>query len=87
MDGERPWVSASDLAEYAYCPRSYWYGEHPPAHIPASQTRSEELRGVRFHRRALGAERSRDSRAGLYLALVFTAIALLSVAYALYRFG
>lgn len=25
-----PWLSVSDLAEYAYCPRAQWYRHHPP---------------------------------------------------------
>ena len=29
------WVSATDLAEYAYCPRAWYYRHHPPPEGPA----------------------------------------------------
>ncbi len=74
------WVSASDLAEYAYCPRAFWYRKHPPAGMSASNSDRSSRRGQRFHRRELGAERKREAHAGGYVALVLFGIALLSTA-------
>jgi CRISPR/Cas system-associated exonuclease Cas4 (RecB family) len=64
--GPDDWVSASDLADYAFCPRSHYYHEHPPAGEPdqASQARADA--GRRYHTRTLGAERRRAEAGGAY---------------------
>ena len=74
------WVSASDLAEYSYCPRAHWYREHSPAGFsPRGSVRS--LRhGQRFHRQELGGELRREAHAGVYVALVLIGIALVVAA-------
>ncbi len=79
------WVSASDLAEYAYCPRAHWYRDHPPSGAPGRSTAAR--RGERFHRRELRSERRRESSAALYLLLVILGGALVAGTIALGVFG
>lgn len=70
------WTSPSDLAEYAYCPRSHWYRHHPPA-LGATRSSQERSRsGVRYHRRVLLATERRERHGtaywvGLLLGLLF----------------
>ena len=78
-----PWVSVSDLAEYAYCPRAQWYRGHPPREAPApSAVRSSE-RGEAYHQRSLSAVAEREARgagwgiAALLLGLLVVAALLL----------
>ncbi len=79
MDPEIPWASASDLAEYAYCPRAYWYREHPPrGEIPRSASHRAEA-GRRYHVRELRSEEARDSHAGTYLVLAGIGLLLLGI--------
>ena len=74
------WASASDLAEYSYCPRAHWYREHSPAGFsPRGSVRSLR-RGQRFHRQELGGELRREAHAGAYVALVLIGIALVVAA-------
>jgi hypothetical protein len=76
MATERSWATASDLADYAFCPRSHWYHDHPPTDGP---TRSSQLRagaGVRFHDRALSAERRRSEHGAAYWAGLLLGVVL-----------
>jgi CRISPR/Cas system-associated exonuclease Cas4 (RecB family) len=75
--GERAFVSASDLADYAYCPRSHWYRHHPPPGGPSASSVRSAAAGTRSHVRQLGGERRRAERGGLYWALV--AVGILAV--------
>ncbi|MGA8275661.1 MAG: CRISPR-associated protein Cas4 [Thermoplasmata archaeon] len=68
--GQRPFVSASDLADYSYCPRSYWYRHHPPPGGPSSASVRSAAGGTRSHARQLGGERRRAEWGGVYWALV-----------------
>jgi CRISPR/Cas system-associated exonuclease Cas4 (RecB family) len=61
-----PWVSATDLADYTFCPRSHYYREHPPAGAPTRFAEARSSAGERYHRRVLGAERRREEHAGAY---------------------
>lgn len=54
------WVSASDLAEYAYCPRALYYRRAEPN---APET-APEADGRRYHTAVLGAERRRADHGG-----------------------
>lgn len=47
------WVTASDLAEYAYCPRAHWYRTHPPPEGPAPSSVRSRATGEQFHARLL----------------------------------
>lgn len=67
------WVSASELADYAYCPRSWWYRDHPPPGGPSPDADRRAQAGVTYHQRVLAAERRRDAWSG-----VITAAAILS---------
>ena len=67
MDPDR-FVSASDLADYAYCPRSHYYRHHPPAGGPTPGSVDRSRTGTRYHERELGAERRRDRHASGYAA-------------------
>lgn len=73
MVRERPWLSASDLAEYAYCPRALYYRRRfPEAPVgPGSEA------GRDYHHRRLGAERRRSSHAGAYWAALLVGVGLL----------
>lgn len=58
------WVSASELAEYAYCPRAWHYARRWPD-APATGPQTE---GAAYHRRVLTAERRRAAHAPAYWA-------------------
>jgi CRISPR/Cas system-associated exonuclease Cas4 (RecB family) len=78
VDPEIPWASASDLAEYTYCPRAYWYRTHPPpGEVPRGTQRRAEA-GTRYHTRELRSEGARESNAGAYLVLVGIGLVLLA---------
>lgn len=47
----RFWVSASDLAEYAYCPRAHYYQHHPPEGGSDSELERRSLDGAGYHER------------------------------------
>jgi hypothetical protein len=70
VDGEPPFVSASDLADYAYCPRSYWYRQHPPPGGPSAASVRSSARGTRAHAHQLGGERRRAEWGGYYWLLL-----------------
>ena len=57
------WVSVSEVAEYAYCPRAWWYRSHPPGEVDP-ESRREAATGVDFHDRRLGAVERRDRWSG-----------------------
>ncbi|MGA7923728.1 MAG: hypothetical protein WCA77_07115 [Thermoplasmata archaeon] len=46
----------SDLSEYAYCPRAFWYRHHPPSVPPSAETERSRARGTQFHQRRLAAD-------------------------------
>jgi hypothetical protein len=69
-------VSASDLADYAYCPRAHWYHEHPPPGGTTSEARRRALAGSGYHARTLGAERQREERGGAYWAALLAGLVL-----------
>jgi hypothetical protein len=50
---EPEWLSATDLAEYAYCPRALYYGKRHPDAPPSRSARD----GTSYHARTLGRER------------------------------
>ncbi|MFZ1023918.1 MAG: hypothetical protein WAN87_07270 [Thermoplasmata archaeon] len=61
------WVTVSDLAEYAFCPRALWYREHPPSMGRTRRATRSAVRGTRYHKRAIGAEVRRERRLGWYI--------------------
>ena len=78
----RRWVSASELGEYAYCPRSHWYSQNNPE--PTSS--AEELRaresGDRFHARELSRSVRLADRRGAYVAVLLAALVFVGIALA-----
>lgn len=73
------WVSASELADYAYCPRSWWYRDHPPAGGPAPGAERRARAGVAYHQRVLTAERRRDAWSGAVAAAAVLAAVVLAL--------
>jgi CRISPR/Cas system-associated exonuclease Cas4 (RecB family) len=60
------WITPSELAEFAYCPRAHYYRlRYGPE--PAS---ADSERGERYHRQVLGAELRRATRGANYWMLV-----------------
>lgn len=79
MDPEFPWASASDLAEYTYCPRAHWYRKHPPpGETPPGVSHRAEA-GRAYHTRELRAEVAHESNAGAYLVLAGVGLLLLVI--------
>ncbi|MCI4335736.1 MAG: hypothetical protein L3K17_00855 [Thermoplasmata archaeon] len=72
------WISASELADYAYCPRSWWYRDHPPVRGPAPESRRRAREGEIYHHHVLAAERHRDAWAGAIAAAAMVAVAVLA---------
>ncbi|MCI4364780.1 MAG: CRISPR-associated protein Cas4 [Thermoplasmata archaeon] len=64
------YVSASDLADYAYCPRSHWYRHHPPERGPTPDAVRSARAGTRTHHRQLRGERRRSEWRVAYWLLV-----------------
>lgn len=60
MADARPWVTPSDLAEYAFCPRALHYRR--TRDDPGSKAAT---RGVAYHRRRLSSERRREALGGV----------------------
>jgi CRISPR/Cas system-associated exonuclease Cas4 (RecB family) len=73
---ELRWVSASDLAEYTYCPRSWWYADHPPPGGVARSNRRARESGRRYHDRSLRGESRRERWGVPYALLLALAVAL-----------
>ncbi len=73
---EERWVSASEIADFSYCPRSWWYGRNPPPWGRASESERSARAGVRYHDRALTAEWRRE-RAGLGYAILLVVATVL----------
>lgn len=74
-----PWASASDLADYAYCPRSHYYRHHPPRRGPSTESRRSSEAGRAFHATTLARVERRERSYGAW-ALVAFASALFLVA-------
>ena len=74
--GPGSWASASDLAEYAYCPRAWYYRGHPPPAGPSSDSRRRSEAGTRYHRSTLATEEFRERHTGAYAAALLVALAL-----------
>jgi CRISPR/Cas system-associated exonuclease Cas4 (RecB family) len=77
MATQRSWASASDLADYAFCPRAHWYHDHPPPEGPTSAHRARSAAGVRFHTVALTAERRHATYGGAYWVGLLVGVLLL----------
>jgi len=67
-------IAASELAEYAYCPRAWWYRRSPPPEGPSPAGERRARVGERYHARTLSAERRRDAWAGPIAAVAGAAL-------------
>ena len=77
--GSEEWTSPSDLADYAYCPRSHWYRHHPPVREPTRSARASSSYGERYHERVLTAELARAERSSSYWVWVLVGLALAAI--------
>lgn len=78
MAADVPRVSASEIAEYAYCPRARYYHQHPP--FPGAADDPRAAAGRAFHTTVLRAEVDRDDRAGAFVALIVAGAVLFGIA-------
>jgi hypothetical protein len=70
------WISAGELADYAFCPRSHWYSRtRPGAPIPRDSARRAAA-GESFHRTELAGVRSRSEHRGAYAAALLLGVLL-----------
>jgi CRISPR/Cas system-associated exonuclease Cas4 (RecB family) len=76
MEPDGRWTSPSDLADYAYCPRSHWYRYHPPRGGPTRDSQEVAREGTRYHERVLTAERHRAEWGGVYSVLLLLGLLL-----------
>ena len=76
MERDESWTTPSDLADYAYCPRSHWYRHHPPERRPSVASQESALHGVRYHGRVLTGERHRAERGAAYWAVLLVGAVL-----------
>jgi CRISPR/Cas system-associated exonuclease Cas4 (RecB family) len=76
------WVTASDLADYEFCPRAYWYRKHPPIDGPSPASVARRATGEQFHARTLSTRlrRERWSTAWWWLVAAGLLLCLLSIA-------
>jgi hypothetical protein len=79
MEADGGWTSPSELADYAYCPRSCWYRRHPPAGGASVASADRRRAGERYHRVVLGAERRRAERGPAYWAAAVLGLGLIVV--------
>jgi CRISPR/Cas system-associated exonuclease Cas4 (RecB family) len=76
VTGEPSWASASDLEEYAYCPRAHYYRHHPPPGGPAPESVRRADDGRRYHDRVLSAEARREAHGTGYLLAILLGLLL-----------
>ncbi|MCI4348907.1 MAG: hypothetical protein L3J93_01630 [Thermoplasmata archaeon] len=77
-DPGRGWTTASDLAEYAYCPRAHWYRHHA-RNVPLDRTDAMAIgRGRSYHARR-AAELSAHARWGYGPVLLVVLVGILLV--------
>jgi len=70
------WVSATDLAEQAFCPRSLYYRRRAPD-APESPS---EAAGRQYHARVLGAERRRSEHPVAYWLGLLVGVGIVALA-------
>ncbi|MGP8072570.1 MAG: hypothetical protein ACLPZM_05525 [Thermoplasmata archaeon] len=80
MQGKVPaGTSPSDLADYAYCPRSHWYRHHPPEGGPSKDGQRRSASGERYHQQTLRGTRVRSEFGVAYAWLIAVGVLLLAV--------
>ena len=77
MVGEAPVsTSPSDLADYAYCPRSHYYRHHSPEGGPSKEGLRRSAGGERYHSHTLHATRRRAEHGAAYGWLIAVGVLL-----------
>ncbi len=76
MESPEEVVSATDLAEYAYCPRAHYYRDHPPPGGPVRSAQRRADAGRRYHAHELGGERRRAEHGAAYWGALLLGAAL-----------
>ena len=75
---EEPWVAASELGEWAYCERAWWYGRRRVA----SGNRAALAQGAAGHDAIARAARAAATRRRVALILILAALLLAALALA-----
>ena len=79
VDPTADWATASDLAEFAFCPRAHYYRHHPTeARVAPGALRSADL-GREYHELRALRVAERDAHVGRWAAAVLVAILILAV--------
>ena len=78
-EGIGAWVSASDLADYTYCPRSFYYRHHPPAQGPTRASEVSSSYGERFHRAELTASLRAERHLGGWIGAAVASVLVLGI--------
>ena len=66
----REWASATDVSEYAYCPRAWYYRTHSDPSERTEESQRSSAAGQSFHAEMLEREWRREHGLGRYLALL-----------------
>lgn len=74
----REWASASDLSEYAYCPRAWYYRKSVPDAPVDARSRQASAAGERYHRATLAGEERRETYGAAYVAALLVAALLVA---------
>jgi hypothetical protein len=78
--GRRGYVSAGELADYAFCPRSHYYARHPEGRRPAAGAVARESAGTAYHHRTIGSDRRWASASPLpWIATLLIGLAILGL--------
>lgn len=70
-------VAVSELEDYTFCPRSWWFSHHPPPGAADPSRLPRAVRGVAFHQGRLSSERRRERWAGAIAAAATGSLLLL----------
>lgn len=76
---DEQWASVSDLSEYAYCPRAFYYRHHPPDGPPPPDSIARQRSGTRFHQRQLAIELATERHSGWWAMIALGAAAVIAV--------
>ncbi|MCI4350905.1 MAG: hypothetical protein L3K15_05270 [Thermoplasmata archaeon] len=80
-DRTAAWLSASEIGDYVYCPRSFWYRRHPPPGGRSAESRRASTAGDRFHTAHLIADQHRGFRARRGRTVLLIAVVLAAAAF------
>jgi hypothetical protein len=72
------WASASEMAEFAFCPRAHYYSQHPPEEGPTPESVVARSDGIRFHGRTMAADQFVERSGALGIALLLLALCLIA---------